>query len=106
MEHEKVQLHLCKVFKNKTGAAWGSLKAGEKAMPGKYWLAVPSESDPHATWEYFVDDGVDDKRRGWYPYESDAVHQVEELYAEHAANASGKNPTDKRYVASGKYTYC
>merc|ERR1712070_1305953 len=92
------------VFKGKTGAAWGSLKAGEKALPGKYWMAVPSEADPQALWEYCVNDGVDGKVNGWYPYDGDAVEQVEELYAEHEANKTGKNPTDKRYVASGKFT--
>jgi len=106
MEQKKVEAHLLKVFKAKTGAAWGSLKPGEKARPGKYWLAIPSEADPRAIWEYYVDDGVDDKCNGWYPYDSDAVEQVEELYAEHSANKSGKNPTDKRFVASGKFTYC
>jgi hypothetical protein len=106
MEHKKVEAHLLKVFKAKTGAAWGSLKPGEKAKPGLYWLAIPSEADPHALWEYYVDDGVDHKRKGWYPYDRHAMQQVEELYAEDAANKAGKNPTDKRFVASGKFTYC
>jgi hypothetical protein len=106
MEHKKVQAHLFKVLKAKTGAAWGSLEPGEKAIPGKYWLAVPSEADPRALWQYYVDDGVDDKAKGWYPYDGDAVQQVEELYAEHKANKGGKNRTDQRFVASGKFTYC
>lgn len=106
MEQKKVEMHLLKVFKAKTGTAWGSSKAGEKAKPGKYWLAIPSEADPRASWEYHVDDGVDRKTKGWYPYDSDAVTQVEELHAEHAANKSGKNPTAKRFVASGTFTYC
>jgi hypothetical protein len=106
MEQKKVEAHLRKVFMAKTGTPWvPSLKAGEKAKPGKYWLVVPSEADPHATWEYYVDDGVDHKRNGWYPYDSDAVQQVEELHAEHSANKSSKNSTAKRFVASGKFTY-
>jgi len=106
MEQEKVETHLFKVFKGKTGTDWGSLKPCEKAKPGKYWLAVPSEADPHASWEYYVDDGVDHKSNGWYPYESGATKQVEELYAEHAANKKGSNCTAKRFVPSGKFTYC
>jgi len=106
MEEHKVQAHLMKVFKSKTGAVWGLLKPGEKAKPGKYWLVVPSEVDPTAAWQYFVDDGVDKKENGWYPYDVDASKQVEQLYAEHIANKGGKNPTEKRYVPSGSFTYC
>jgi hypothetical protein len=95
-----------KVFKSKTGATWGVLKPGEKAKPGKYWLAIPSEVDPTATWQYFVDDGVDKKAKGWYPYDEAASKQVEELHAEHIANKTGKNSTEKRYVPSGSFTYC
>merc|ERR1712232_482421 len=62
--------------------------------------------DPRAVWEYYVDDGVDRKRDGWYPYESDASKQVEELYAEHGANKKGSNSTAKRFVPSGTFTYC
>lgn len=106
MDQKTVEKHLFWVFKTKTGADWGSLKAGEKAKPGKYWLAIPSEADPHAIWQYYVDDGVDRKRNGWYPYEGDAMKQVEELYAEHIANKKGSNATAQRFVASGKFTYC
>jgi hypothetical protein len=82
------------------------LKPGETAKPGKYWLAFRSEVDPSAVWQYLVDDGVDKKENGWYAYDDDASKQVEELYAEHIANKHGKNPTEKRYVPSGSFTYC
>jgi len=106
MEEHKVLAHLMKVFKSKTGAPWGSLKPGETAKPRKYWLAFRSEVDPTAVWQYLVDDGVDKKENGWYAYDDDASKQVEELYAEHIANKHGNNPTEKRYVPSGSFTYC
>jgi len=108
MEQSKLEAHLFKVFKSKTGASWGSLKPGEKAKPGKYWLANPSIDciDEFAVWQYRVDDGVDQKRSGWYPYDAEGVAQVEELHAEHEANKSSTNSTSRRFVDSGSFTYC
>jgi len=106
MEQEKAQSHLFKVFKAKTGAAWGDLKAGEKAKAGMYWLSAASEADPRARWEYRVADSIDGKSNGWFPYDVRASEQVEELYAEHIANKKGSNSTSKRFVPSGKFTYC
>lgn len=108
MQQSKVEAHLFKVFKAKTGSPWGSLKPGEKALSGKYWLANPSTDclDPCAVWQYYVGDGVDGKHKGWHPYDAEGVAQVEALYAEHQANRGSTNPTSKRFVDSGKFTYC
>jgi hypothetical protein len=106
MEQHKVEEQLMSVFKAKTGVAWGALKPGEKVQPGSYWLAAPSEGNPNAVWQYLVEDGVDKKTNGWYPYDGDAIEQLEELHAEHAAHTSSKNPTAKRFVKSGSFIYC
>jgi hypothetical protein len=106
MEQHKVEEQLMSVFKAKTGVAWGVLKPGEKVQPGSYWLAAPSEGNPNAVWQYLVEDGVDKKTKGWYPYDGDAIEQLEELHAEHAAHTSSKNPTAKRFVKSGSFIYC
>merc|ERR1712048_1521821 len=34
-----------KVFKSKTGAAWGTVSPGHKAKPGKYWLQNASQAN-------------------------------------------------------------
>jgi hypothetical protein len=106
MVQQKVEEQFMRVIKNKTGHAWGKLKPGQKVEPGKYWLSALVEADQNAVWQYLVDDGIDKKSNGWYPYDSDAIEHVEELHAEHEANTGGKNPTAKRYVKSGSFTYC
>lgn len=94
-----------KLFKAKTGFAWGALRPGDKAKPGKYWLLPPAKVDPKAKWEYYVSDHVDGKKTGWYPYDKGASDMVEELRAEHAANKSGRNDTSVRTVESGSWIY-
>merc|ERR1719476_348204 len=72
MTHPKVASILARVFKEKTGKAWGTVKPGDAAEPGKYWLQQQAAPDGHAKWQYYVSDGVDGKRTGWYPYEEQA----------------------------------
>ena len=54
-----------------------------------------------AQWEYYVDDGVDGKRTGWYGYTAEGSATTEELYHTHARNAH----MTQRFVASGHFTY-
>merc|ERR1719222_1202715 len=60
--------------------------------------------DLQAKWEYYVDDGVDGKRPGWYPYVTSASDEVEELYAQHVANGCDAR-TSVRLVRSGYFSY-
>mmetsp|Transcript_7902 Transcript_7902/g.12906 ORF Transcript_7902/g.12906 Transcript_7902/m.12906 type:complete len:239 (-) Transcript_7902:237-953(-) len=105
MTEEKAKSEVAKTFKQKTGCAWGTLRPGDKAKPGKYWVMQAAKLDPKAKWEYYVSDHVDGKKTGWYPYDKAASLQVEELRAAHAANKGGKNDTSVRCVDSGSWTY-
>lgn len=97
-------VELSKIFKEKTGADFGSVKPGDRALPGKYWLQQQSNPDRSAKWEYYVSDGVDGKRTGWYPYDNYAQDEVEEVYAQHVANG-GEGRTATRVVHSGHFKY-
>merc|ERR1712227_1125049 len=55
-------------------------------------------------WEYYIDDGVDGKKDGWYPYTEEASAQVEDIFAQHGANKSGAR-TSTRFVKSGHFSY-
>lgn len=105
MDEAKAKAEIAKVFKSKTGCAWGSLGPGDRAKPGKYWLLPPTKADSKAKWQYYVDDHVNGKKTGWYPYEPAASAQVEELRAEHAATKSGRNDLSVRTVESGDWSY-
>lgn len=104
MLQPSVALAAAQVFKDKTGAEWGSLKPGDRALPGKYWLQQQATPDLLAKWEYYVSDGVDGKRTGWYPFAASASEEVEELYAQHIAN-SRESRTATRLVSSGHFSY-
>jgi len=104
MEQPAVATAFAKIFKMKTGAEWGSLKPGDRAQPGMYWLQQQSTPDLKATWQYYVSDGVDGKKTGWYPYVASATSEVEDLYAQHSANAN-EGRTATRLVSSGRFTY-
>jgi len=100
----KVEAMFAQVFFEKTGQAWGSVQPGQVAKDGKYWLQQFMKPNSQARWEYFVDDRVDGKKEGWYPYETTATEEVEELYAQHVADNCGKR-TATRIVKSGQYSY-
>jgi hypothetical protein len=104
MLQTNVAMAIAKVFQERTGAEWGSLKPGDPALPGKYWLQQQSSPDLAAKWEYYVSDGVDGKRTGWYPYASAASDEVEDIYAQHVANKS-ESRTSTRCVSSGHFKY-
>lgn len=100
----KVEAMIGQVFLEKTGQAWGTVQPGQVAKDGKYWLQQIMKPDSRARWEYFVNDGVDRKKEGWYPYTPNATEEVEELYAQHVADNCGKR-TATRIVKSGHFSY-
>merc|ERR1712048_1343935 len=77
---------------------------GSEALEGKYWLQQQATPDLKASWEYYINDGVDGKKDGWYPYEPSASDDVEVLHAQHVANAR-ESRTATRVVASGYFSY-
>lgn len=99
-----VAKRVANVFKEKTGAEWGALKEGDRALPGKFWVQHHGSPDLTAKWEYYVSDGVDGKRTGWYPYDPRASDEVEEIYSQHVANAR-ESRTATRFISSGYFQY-
>merc|ERR1719316_360872 len=104
MEQPKVAAALAKVFEDLTGSSWGSIAPGDRVPPGKYWVQQHMNPDFQAKWEYYVADGVDGKRTGWYPYVTSASEEVEELYAQHVANGCEAR-TAVRVIQSGHFSY-
>eukprot|EP00746_Dinoflagellata_sp_MGD_P160775 gnl/MRDRNA2_/MRDRNA2_87678_c0_seq1.p1 gnl/MRDRNA2_/MRDRNA2_87678_c0~~gnl/MRDRNA2_/MRDRNA2_87678_c0_seq1.p1 ORF type:complete len:371 (-),score=94.12 gnl/MRDRNA2_/MRDRNA2_87678_c0_seq1:251-1363(-) len=100
MEKDEVEKILHGVFKDKTGKEWGTIEPGDRALPGKYWLQRDFNPSEKAKWQYFVHDNIDGKRNDWYDYDATASEEVEELFAQHKANAREKR-TATRVVASG-----
>lgn len=96
------------IFKKKTDVTYHAAVGGQaNPIPGKYeWLALTSKGvkdGSQGKWEYYVDDGVDGKAVGWYPYHASAVPVVEDLYQTYVVN---KNKTmGIRFVDSGTWTY-
>lgn len=104
MLQPSLAIAMANVFKDKTGADWGEMKPGDRAPPGKYWVLEHSTPDLSVKWEYYVSDGVDGKKVGWYPYEKGPGEEVEELYAQHVAN-SRESRTATRVIKSDYFTY-
>lgn len=100
MEKEEVEKILAKVFKDKSGKDWGSITPGDRGLPGKYWLQREFNASETAKWQYYVHDNIDGKRNDWYDYSANASEEVEELFAQHKANAC-ESRTATRVVASG-----
>ena len=117
---KKMREEFAKVFEERTGAAWGSLKPGDRVPDGRFWWQRGSLAEEKAFWQYYVHDGVDGKKRGWYPYEDfwakilrfsvlfassehaqdDASAEVEEIFAQHMSNDQ-ESRTAIRTVSSG-----
>lgn len=53
------------------------------------------------TWEYYVDDHVDGKATGWYPYTADGAEAAEDLWVTFQANSQ----MSTRIIESGMYNY-
>merc|ERR1719324_1420079 len=104
MLHPVVATAVATVFQEKTGVEWGNLKPGDRGLPGKYWVQQQANPDLTAKWQYYVHDGVDGKRPGWYDYDVAATGEVEEIYAQHVANAC-ESRTRTRVVSSGYFKY-
>jgi len=100
MEREEVEKILAKVFKDKSGKEWGSITPGDRGLPGKYWLQREFNASETAKWQYYVHDNIDGKRNDWYDYSGKASEEVEEIFAQHKANAC-ESRTATRVVASG-----
>lgn len=104
MSLPKVAATIAAAFADKTGEVWGSVEPGHRAKPGMYWLQQLMKPNAEARWEYFVNDGVNEKADGWYPYVPDAMMEVEELYAQHVASNSDPR-TASRAIQSGHFCY-
>ena len=103
-------------FSAKTGGKWSDTAttdgdagaAGQLGQqPGKYSLLAKNYLRPEeaAAWQYWVDDGVDGKRTGWYDYAADASRIVEGVYLELQDNPAVGAGMDVRCVKSGNWTY-
>jgi len=92
------------VFLEKSGAELGSIKPGDQALEGKYWLQPASVASREVQWQYYVADGVDGKKVDWYPYTQEASLEMEEIYAQHKANEQDAR-TAVRIVNSGYFSY-
>lgn len=93
-------------FSQKTALDWEERE--EDPVKGKYRFvrqdfekkAEMSVSDI-ARWQYWVDDGVDEKVTGWYDYDATGNVLAEQLYMEFQNNPW----LIERVVASGTYSY-
>ncbi|EDQ87939.1 uncharacterized protein MONBRDRAFT_26587 [Monosiga brevicollis MX1] len=103
-------------FHQKTGFQWkdrdtASRKPGKYALKRKVYLSVganPANSTgtnaaagESVVWQYYVDDFVDGKSVGWYPYTESATRVVEGVYSEWQNNTW----LDVRQVQSGYFSY-
>mmetsp|Transcript_9846 Transcript_9846/g.22018 ORF Transcript_9846/g.22018 Transcript_9846/m.22018 type:complete len:330 (+) Transcript_9846:79-1068(+) len=101
---EAIKEQIAAVFLEKTGSEFGTVKPGDEAKEGMFWLQQASAPDSKAQWQYYVGDGVDGKAPGWYPYTEEANNEVEEIYAQHVANERNQR-TALRIVSSGYFSY-
>ena len=93
-----------KKFEDKTGLLWkdrAKPTVGNKYRFIKQNFYAKNIGFIGAHWQYWVDDGVDGKRDGWYDYTAQGSMQVERLFQEHSLNAGLTN----RLVDSGAWTY-
>lgn len=102
-EHDAVTA-FDKLFEEKSGLRWAD--RDESAVDGKYRnikLDFDAKSNDYmsAVWQYWVDDGVDGKATGWYPYDEQGTKFMEECYTAYMM----QQDMSTRYVASGNWTY-
>ena len=79
-----------KKFTQKTGLTWEH-RAGSPKV-GKYrFIAQDYENKKvgfsGALWRYWLDDGVDGKKEGWYDFDPVDMIQTERLFSEHTKNS-------------------
>jgi hypothetical protein len=95
-------------FMNKTGNPWKNRQSFKKKV-GKFdMLKLDNtrrrqnlERVSKPLWEYYMDDHVDGKSTGWYPYTEEGAMTTEELYETYITNSSYPH----RVVKSGYYSY-
>lgn len=106
LSEEQMRREVEEIFETKTGCKLLDLKARDRAAVGKYWLQHRPVADEKTSfmWEYYVDDGVDGKRKGWHPYKEEASEEVEKLYLKHVANDK-ESRTAAGTISSGCFTY-
>ncbi|GMH37477.1 hypothetical protein BSKO_05350 [Bryopsis sp. KO-2023] len=92
-------------FGDKTGSVFGD---DYETVEGNYvWIQRDHEArarfqdEEQASWQYYVDDFVDGKEEGWYDYDDNGAHVVEELYHEWTWNSQ----LSQRCVQSGVWEY-
>lgn len=96
-------------FEDKCGFAWEDRHdQPDGKLPGKYAFMNQNFAakqaavlGQNATWEYWVDDGIDGKETGWYPYSVEGSKCTEQLYQESLLNPRHST----RVVASGAWLY-
>eukprot|EP00548_Thalassiothrix_antarctica_P007746 CAMPEP_0194131720 /NCGR_PEP_ID=MMETSP0152-20130528/2427_1 /TAXON_ID=1049557 /ORGANISM="Thalassiothrix antarctica, Strain L6-D1" /LENGTH=306 /DNA_ID=CAMNT_0038826589 /DNA_START=92 /DNA_END=1012 /DNA_ORIENTATION=+ len=100
--------HFMQKFKEKTGGTGLTWKSKNNPTSGnKYYRFVKQNfisrnaGYKDGKWQYWVDDGVDGKRVGWYDYTEEGSTQTERLYQEHQSNER----LGQRLVQSGYFTY-
>jgi predicted DNA-binding WGR domain protein len=92
-----------KKFKDKTGCSWSDRenfvqKSGFYDLLKIDYLAARARSTaPPAKWEYYIDDYVNGKATGWYPYDEAGTENCEDLWETYMANQS----FSRRIVESG-----
>jgi len=109
---EEAETMLAAKFKEKTQNPVESVAAGSFAkVDGMYDLIKGDTgvrrstegSDGGRLWQYYVDDGVDGKRVGWYDYAQEAAEEVESIHSDWVNNPEG--PFHVRSVQSGSFCY-
>merc|ERR1712187_546884 len=99
-------------FKEKSGNNVESVAAGAfEKKDGKYDLINGDDGATRSVaganggclWQYWVDDGVDGKRVGWYDYFKEAAEVVEGTYQDFLNNPDRN--FDVRSVQSGHFCY-
>lgn len=91
-EESKCEEEFEKMFKSKTGIAWGQAIPGSAPQKGKYeYLAVKKkqsddDDEEEGTWYYYLKDDPLGKADGWYPYDEDNSKEAEDLYQTYLAS--------------------
>jgi hypothetical protein len=67
----------------------------------KTTTAALPPTGPQPVWEYYVDDNVDGKVNGWYPYAVNGAIEAEKLWVAYQSN----NDMALRVFESGSFSY-
>eukprot|EP00551_Chaetoceros_affinis_P011634 CAMPEP_0203664872 /NCGR_PEP_ID=MMETSP0090-20130426/2199_1 /ASSEMBLY_ACC=CAM_ASM_001088 /TAXON_ID=426623 /ORGANISM="Chaetoceros affinis, Strain CCMP159" /LENGTH=665 /DNA_ID=CAMNT_0050528263 /DNA_START=21 /DNA_END=2018 /DNA_ORIENTATION=+ len=91
-------------FTELTGHSWQTRL--DDPMQGKYSFIEQNFTEKQrgysgASFQYYIDNGVDGKQNGWHDYDSDVNPYVEQLFHEYIANPQLTN----RIMTMGAFTY-